>query len=93
MSSLLLQFRAWWHSDINERLLVIERRLAVPRLSITTTSIHCPICSKAYDISDIPSRVDHATIVCNNPGCGEHMDLFRNTDTSWRVEFRDKERA
>lgn len=66
--------------------------IPTPKIPTSPNIIHCPICGKAYDLTGkIPERSNHVTIECNNPICREHMNLWRNEDRSWRVEFRDRE--
>jgi hypothetical protein len=83
----ILQFRLWWHQDI----IAVVESLRPPVHTSNPDIIHCPICRAPYDIKDIPQRVNHVTLVCNNPKCGEHMDLTRSKN-GWKVDFRDRER-
>lgn len=66
--------------------------IPAPGPSLDPGIAECPICHTPYEIGEsIPTHVKEATIVCNNPSCGEHMDLARTPSGGWVVRFRRRQ--
>ena len=90
--ALRADIRAIPHAEHSEKLGQIQSSLKQlsPKVPAKAEMVECPVCQTSYGVNHFPERVKHVTIVCNNPLCGEHMELTRVDSGGWRVEFRNR---